>query len=205
MNGNDVRREALGCINDHLNMGNFSSTRDQYDVFERVVYAIRQIMAIRSPESVVVCASPKAKNSKATTHVYGLMLDRLQGLSMLRDLYSSRGVQSPVMIVLKMDDACPANNAIGLVHTPTDKDSAAQGVVVWINCQMKVAVMGTGALTSFCDDSTDSPLEADQIESLLGSGFDNYIRSNLGVLIASFGMVRNNLCRAQYAEDVLAV
>ena len=205
MNGNDVRREALGCINDHLNVGNFSSTRDQYDVFERVVYAIRQIMAIRSPESVVVRMSPKAQNGNMTTHVYGLMLDRLQGLSMLRDLYGSRGVQPPHMILLKMDDACPANNAIGLVHVPADKKSAAQGVVVWISCQLEVTVMGAEALTPFCDDSTDSPLEADQIESLLGSGFDNYIRSNLGVLIASFGMVRNNLCRAQYAEDALAV
>ena len=201
----NVRREALYCVNKHLNMGCFASTRDQFDVFERVVAMVQQIMVIESPESVVVRESPKARGSGATTHMYGLMLDRLEGLNRVRDLCSSRGLLPPRMIVLKMDDVRPANNAIGLVHMPADEDSAAQGVVVWISCQLKVTVMGVRALPSFCDGYTEDQLEADQVKRLFGTGFDNYVLNNLGVLVGSLGEARNNLRRAQYGQDALVV
>lgn len=205
MNRNDVRQEALDHINDHLNIGNFSSTRDQYDVFERVVYMVRQVMAIKSPRSVVVRRSPKAKNGSATTHMYGLMLDHLQGMDMLHDLYSTRGAQPPHMIVLKMDDMCPANNAIGLVHVPASKDAAVQGVVVWISCQLKVTIMEARALPSLCHGYTEAPLETEQTERLFGAGFDSHLLDNLGLLIASLGRARNDLRRVWRGEDALAV
>lgn len=194
----NVRKDALYYVNKHLNMGCFDSTRERYDVFRGVVEMVQRIMVIESPESVVVRESPKARSGGATTHMYGLMLNRLEGMGQVQDVCSSRNLLPPRMVVLKMDDERPANNAIGLVHVPEDKDSATQGVVVWVSCQLEVTVMGVRALPSFCDGYGGCELSAERVEHLFGTGFSGFVLDNLGVLVGSLGEARNKLNQARY-------